>query len=171
MTGRVIIKPESADSDVKRTVLIVEDSPFILRAMTGAFESMGFTVKNTNAPDVALSLYHNDPRPDLMILDHHLGAGMMTGLDMLEHLDHKVPIIMHSSDENIRAEAKQRGAGFVPKRKGLSGLVEMIQTILASDSHGQFSVRCYGCNEKVTWLAPDGRCKSCTRLTIEEIQG
>lgn len=28
---------------------------------------------------------------------------------------------------------------------------------------------CYGCGEKVEWLAPDSRCSVCTRLTPEEI--
>lgn len=30
---------------------------------------------------------------------------------------------------------------------------------------------CYECEEKVNWLASDGRCKGCTRLTPEEVQG
>jgi len=171
MTGRVIMKSETTHGDVKQTVLIVEDSPFILRAMSGALESMGYDIKTSHAPDVALSLYHNEPRPDLMILDHHLGKGMMTGLDMLEHLDHQVPIIMHSSDESVRSEAKQRGVDFVAKNKGLSGLVEMIQMVMTSNGLNASTNKCYGCDVEVDRLAPDGRCKRCTRLTVEEIQG
>jgi hypothetical protein len=30
---------------------------------------------------------------------------------------------------------------------------------------------CYDCYEKVTWLAPDGRCASCTRMTPDEVTG
>jgi len=30
---------------------------------------------------------------------------------------------------------------------------------------------CYQCGAKVAWLAPDSRCSSCTRLTVEEIRG
>lgn len=33
------------------------------------------------------------------------------------------------------------------------------------------SIRCYQCDEVTTWLAPDSRCKNCTRMTPEEIQG
>lgn len=30
---------------------------------------------------------------------------------------------------------------------------------------------CYQCDEKVSWLAPDGRCSICTRCTPEEVAG
>lgn len=30
---------------------------------------------------------------------------------------------------------------------------------------------CYQCDEETNWLAPDSRCKNCTRLTPEEIRG
>lgn len=30
---------------------------------------------------------------------------------------------------------------------------------------------CYECLKPVLWLAPDGRCKSCTRCTPEDITG
>jgi hypothetical protein len=30
---------------------------------------------------------------------------------------------------------------------------------------------CYDCERKVKWLAPDGRCGSCTICTPEEIAG
>lgn len=30
---------------------------------------------------------------------------------------------------------------------------------------------CYQCDAAVVWLAPDGRCGKCTRLTLEEIAG
>ena len=32
-------------------------------------------------------------------------------------------------------------------------------------------MRCYECEEEVKWLADDSRCKDCTRLTPEEVQG
>lgn len=30
---------------------------------------------------------------------------------------------------------------------------------------------CYQCDQDVTWLAPDGRCASCTRTTPAEVTG
>lgn len=30
---------------------------------------------------------------------------------------------------------------------------------------------CYQCEKEVNWLAPDSRCKDCTRLTPEEVVG
>jgi hypothetical protein len=30
---------------------------------------------------------------------------------------------------------------------------------------------CYQCDAEVDWLAPDSRCKKCTRLTVEEVKG
>jgi hypothetical protein len=30
---------------------------------------------------------------------------------------------------------------------------------------------CYQCEGRVSWLAPDGRCKKCTRMTAEEVRG
>ena len=32
-------------------------------------------------------------------------------------------------------------------------------------------MNCYQCDEVVKWLAPDSRCKNCTRLTPAELQG
>ena len=32
-------------------------------------------------------------------------------------------------------------------------------------------MHCYECEEEVKWLADDGRCKDCTRLTPEEVEG
>ncbi len=32
-------------------------------------------------------------------------------------------------------------------------------------------LRCYQCDVKTTWLAPDGRCGQCTRYTPEEVRG
>jgi Zn finger protein HypA/HybF involved in hydrogenase expression len=30
---------------------------------------------------------------------------------------------------------------------------------------------CYECDAEVKWLAPDGRCSKCTRMTVNEIVG
>ena len=30
---------------------------------------------------------------------------------------------------------------------------------------------CYQCDARVRWLAPDGRCESCTQLTPDEVTG
>lgn len=44
-------------------------------------------------------------------------------------------------------------------------------TAVQPTSHGAESDKrqCYGCHEYVTWLAPDSRCSSCTRLSPDEV--
>lgn len=44
----------------------------------------------------------------------------------------------------------------------------VVQYGLASACDEGFS-RCYQCDKHVVWLAPDARCKDCTRLTPAEI--
>lgn len=39
------------------------------------------------------------------------------------------------------------------------------------EAQSDYRPSCYGCGEKVDWLAPDGRCGDCTRLTPEEVVG
>lgn len=117
-----------------KTILIVEDSPFISRTISAALEIDGFVTHVVAAPDVALSLYHNDPRPDLMILDNHLGEGMMSGLEMLDHLDQKIPVIMHCTNEYVRDDALSKGVEFVPKSAGVAGLMKKIQQLFSRSS-------------------------------------
>jgi hypothetical protein len=31
--------------------------------------------------------------------------------------------------------------------------------------------KCYQCDRATLWLAPDSRCRNCTRLTPEEVKG
>ncbi len=33
------------------------------------------------------------------------------------------------------------------------------------------TVVCYGCDKRVYWLAPDGRCANCTRCSADEVRG
>ena len=32
-------------------------------------------------------------------------------------------------------------------------------------------LRCYQCDRRAWWLAPDSRCIECTRCTVEEVTG
>ncbi len=113
-------------------ILIVEDSDIVTHSISSSLHNLGFTSCVATTPDVALSLYHNDPRPELMILDNHLGFGVITGMDILGYLDNKVPVVMHSTDDALRIAAAQRGVEFVSKTEGINGLMEKIKTMVKS---------------------------------------
>lgn len=134
MSGQVFESEQQPGGLPMKTILIVEDSPFISRTISAALEIDGHVTHVVTTPDVALSLYHNHPRPDLMILDNHLGDGMMPGLEILDHLDHKVPVIMHCTNEYVREDAVTKGVEFVPKSAGVAGLMSKIQQIFSKSS-------------------------------------
>ncbi len=111
-------------------ILIVEDSKIISRSISSSLHDLGFTSCVATTPDVALTLYHSEPRPELMILDNNLGPGLITGMDMLDYIDYKIPVVIHSTDDALRIPAVQRGVEFVSKTEGINGLMGKIKTMV-----------------------------------------
>lgn len=53
----------------------------------------------------------------------------------------------------------------------LTKQIALLSESVEDDPHEFEGFICYQCDNRVMWLAPDSRCKDCTRFTPEEIQG
>jgi len=115
-----------------KKILILDDCDIAKKAIQSALLETGYLVECTDTVEKAVVIYHNNPRPDLLILDNDLGYGEIKGVDVLNILDKKVPIVMHSGNESIKGRALDNGAiDFISKNKGLNKLVTSIRVILS----------------------------------------
>jgi len=114
-----------------RKILVLDDCDITIKAIQSALLDTGYLVECTDTVEKAVISYHNNPRPDLLILDNDLGFGEILGVDVLDILDKKVPIVMHSGNNSIKKIALDNGAiDFIQKDRGLSKLVSSIKVIL-----------------------------------------
>ncbi|MFK5892421.1 MAG: response regulator [Pseudomonadota bacterium] len=116
----------------KKRILILDDCKIAKRAIQYYLIESGYQVECTDTVERAVIIYHNDPRPDLLVLDNDLGSGEINGVEVLNILDKKIPIIMHSGNESIRQRAFDYGAiDFISKNKSIEALITSIDTILS----------------------------------------
>ena len=118
-------------------VLLIDDHPLILAALSHVIEALGeevavIAVDHAEAARAALKS-QNDL--DLVLLDLHLGE--VSGFDLLDEFraDYPaLPIVVISASEQAAdvMRAIDHGAmGFVPKRSGTELLTEALQLVLA----------------------------------------
>lgn len=118
-------------------VLLIDDHPLILAALSHVIEALGeevavIAVDHAEAARAALKS-QNDL--DLVLLDLHLGE--VSGFDLLDEFraDYPaLPIVVISASEQAAdvMRAIDHGAmGFVPKRSGTDLLTEALQLVLA----------------------------------------
>ncbi len=114
-----------------KKILVLDDSEVERKAIFTGLSSDTLQVVCVNSVESALIEYHNSPRPDLLVLDNNLGLGQISGIDVLNILDKKVPIIMHSATESLRAKALNNGATrFITKVGGLINLKNCVASVL-----------------------------------------
>lgn len=125
----------SADDETarRRRVLVVEDHRTFAELLTGALDREPDLVGIGHAADVASAVARALAlRPDLMVMDYHLGEE--DGLDAAEQILAQAPqirIVMLTAYPT--AEALQRAAAlgvsaFLPKDGSLSGLLDALRT-------------------------------------------
>ncbi len=118
-------------------VLLIDDHPLILAALSHVIEALGeevavIAVDHAEAARAALKS-QNDL--DLVLLDLHLGE--VSGFDLLDEFRANypaLPIVVISASEQAAdvMRAIDHGAmGFVPKRSGTDLLTEALQLVLA----------------------------------------
>jgi DNA-binding NarL/FixJ family response regulator len=118
-------------------VLLIDDHPLILAALSHVIEALGkevsvIAVDHADAARVALK---SQTDLDLVLLDLHLGE--ISGFDLLDEFcaDYPaLPIVVISASEQAEdvMRAIDHGAmGFVPKRSGTDLLTEALQLVLA----------------------------------------
>jgi len=128
---RTSIAARSSNCPWPRTVLLVEDEPFVREATRSLLESAGFEVLSTENAEAAIKGYETSTQPiDLVMTDMILPG--RTGRQLSEDLrqrspDLKVLITSGYSSAEYAADAPQPQTYFLAKpysRRGLLGKIE-----------------------------------------------
>ncbi len=118
-------------------VLLIDDHPLILAALSHVIEALGeeVAVIAVDHAEAARAALKSQTDLDLVLLDLHLGE--VSGFDLLDEFraDYPaLPIVVISASEQAAdvMRAIDHGAmGFVPKRSGTDLLTEALQLVLA----------------------------------------
>jgi len=115
-----------------RRVLVVDDDPDILDALSEILEVEGYDVQRARNGREALQRLEQG-LPDLVLLD--LMMPVMDGWEFARSLapGARPPIIVLSADRNVSAKAKEIGAlGWLAKPFELSELLEAVRSVVPS---------------------------------------
>jgi two-component system chemotaxis response regulator CheY len=122
-----------ADPDSSRLVLVVDDDPDILEALSEILEAEGYLVSRARNGQEALDRLE-ESRPALILLD--LMMPVMDGWEFARRLrerhppQDRPPIIVLSADRNVATKAPELGAvGFLAKPFELPDLLKLVQDI------------------------------------------
>ncbi|NOK21222.1 response regulator [Corallococcus carmarthensis] len=116
-------------------VLVVDDDPDILEALSEILEAEGFEIRRARNGKEALERLDPDP-PDLILLD--LMMPVMDGWEFAQRMRQKppavagIPLIVLSADRNVGSKAKDIGAvGHLAKPFELNDLLSMVRQSLS----------------------------------------
>ena len=123
----------------QQTVLVVDDEPTILRALTSALSARGYKVRRAETGQQAIDEVAVDP-PDAVVLD--LGLPDIDGVDVCRRVRtwSSVPIIVLSADgaDDRKVLALDEGANdYVTKPYSTPELLARLRAVLRSSSSGQ----------------------------------
>lgn len=123
----------------QQTVLVVDDEPAILRALTSALSARGYKVRRAETGQQAIDEVAVDP-PDAVVLD--LGLPDIDGVDVCRRVRtwSTVPIIVLSADgaDDRKVLALDEGANdYVTKPYSTPELLARLRAALRSSSSGQ----------------------------------
>jgi CheY-like chemotaxis protein len=111
-------------------VLVVDDDPDILEALSEILEAEGFEIRRARNGKEALERLEPDP-PRLVLLD--LMMPVMDGWEFAQRLKQRpkvanIPIIVLSADRNVSNKAAEIGAvGHLAKPFELNDLLDMVR--------------------------------------------
>jgi len=125
----------------RRTILLVEDEPFVRKATCSILESAGFEVLPAQDAQDAMKVYEEYKRGiDLVITDMGLPGrtGQQLGQDLREHSP-EVVVLVTSGYANPEDEKEVPGSHtyFLPKPYSKRTLVEKIERILGAAPLGR----------------------------------
>jgi two-component system cell cycle sensor histidine kinase/response regulator CckA len=120
----------------QRTILVVEDEPFVREATCGILESAGFEVLPAKDAREAMKIYQDfERRIDLVMTDMVLPgrSGEQLGQD-LRKLSPEVVVLVTSgySNPEYEAEAPESHTYFLAKPYSKRTLIDKIETILGA---------------------------------------
>ncbi len=114
-------------------VLVVDDDPDILEALSEILEAEGFEIRRARNGKEALERLEPQP-PNLILLD--LMMPVMDGWEFAQRMRQKpavadIPIIVLSADRNVGSKAADIGAvGHLAKPFELNDLLDMVRRSL-----------------------------------------
>ncbi len=114
-------------------VLVVDDDPDILEALSEILEAEGFEIRRARNGKEALERLEPDP-PQLILLD--LMMPVMDGWEFAQRMRQKpnvanIPLIVLSADRNVGSKATDIGAvGHLAKPFELNDLLDMVRRSL-----------------------------------------
>ena len=118
-----------------RTILLVEDEPFVREATRSILESAGFEVLPAEDGDAALKVYGEKPDSvDLLMTDMILPGrtGEQLGRELRQHTPSlKVLVTSGYSNVDESVEQPRLNTFFLAKPYSRRGLIEKIEDILA----------------------------------------
>ncbi len=129
------------DRPRRRTVLLVEDEPFVREATCSILESAGFEVLPAEDARDAMKVYEERPRGiDLVMTDMVLpgGTGQQLGQDLRQRSP-EVVVLLTSGYANLEydTEAPESRTYFLAKPYSKRTLVEKIEKILGAAPLGR----------------------------------
>jgi two-component system, chemotaxis family, chemotaxis protein CheY len=122
--------PSQRSQTAARRVLVVDDDPDILDALSEILEAEGYDVQRARNGREALQRLEQG-LPDLVLLD--LMMPVMDGWEFARSLapGARPPIIVLSADRNVSAKAKEIGAlGWLAKPFELSELLDAVRSVV-----------------------------------------
>ncbi|NVI99534.1 response regulator [Myxococcus sp. SDU36] len=115
-------------------VLVVDDDPDILEALSEILEAEGFEIRRARNGKEALDRLEPEP-PNLILLD--LMMPVMDGWEFAQRMRQKppevarIPLIVLSADRNVGSKASDIGAvGHLAKPFELNDLLDMVRRSL-----------------------------------------
>jgi two-component system, chemotaxis family, chemotaxis protein CheY len=118
-------------------ILVVDDDPDILEALSEILEAEGFEIRRARNGKEALDRLEPDP-PQLILLD--LMMPVMDGWEFAQRMRQRpsvssIPLIVLSADRNVGSKAVDIGAvGHLAKPFELNDLLDMVRRALSPSS-------------------------------------
>jgi two-component system cell cycle response regulator DivK len=128
--------------DARKTILVVDDVPMILSAVTDVLEHVGYAVVSGRNGMEGLRLAR-DCRPDVILLD--LALPKSSGVDVLDSLKgsaetRDIPVILMTAYAHLLSGSDARlAAGVIQKPFNVSELLTLVEQVLSGD-RGQESL-------------------------------
>ncbi|QSQ18195.1 response regulator [Myxococcus landrumensis] len=126
--------PTNTQPDGAPVVLVVDDDPDILEALSEILEAEGFVIRRARNGKEALDRLEPEP-PNLILLD--LMMPVMDGWEFAQRMRQKppavagIPLIVLSADRNVGSKAQDIGAvGHLAKPFELNDLLDMVRRSL-----------------------------------------
>jgi DNA-binding NtrC family response regulator len=125
----------------RRTILLVEDEPFVREATCSILESAGFEVLPAEDAQDAMKVYQERERAiDLVMTDMVLPGrtGLQLGQDLREHSPEVVVLVTSGyGNAEYEPEAPESRTYFLAKPYSRRTLVDKIEKILGAMSRGR----------------------------------